>query len=98
MQQTLEKVCLNIDLIIFYQRYYIKSYYISIVLPLPLLHYLRLCRNSGVAELQCSVLVKRKTIPTHVGLRLRNVKKHAELHNIYQEKSHIEASCFHIIL
>jgi len=42
-----------------------------------------------VAELQCSVLVKRKTIPAHGGMRLCNVQKHAELHNIYQDKSHI---------
>jgi len=27
-------------------------------------------------------LVKRKTIPAHGGLRLRNVQKHVELHNI----------------
>jgi len=71
---------------------------ISIVLPLPLLHYLRLYRNSDVAELQCSVLVKRKTIPAHGGLRLRKVQKHAELHNNSQEKSHVEASSFHRIL
>jgi len=51
-----------------------------------------------MSELQCSVLVKWKTIPAHGGLRLRNVKIHAELHNIYQEKSHVEASCFHRIL
>jgi len=50
-----------------------------------------------VAELQCSVLVKRKTIPAHAGLCLWHVKKHVELHNIYQEKSHVEAS-FHRIL
>jgi len=31
MQQTLDKVCLNIDLISFDQRYYIKSYFIFIV-------------------------------------------------------------------
>jgi len=43
-----------------------------------------------VAELQCSVLVKRKTIPAHGGWRLRNGQKHVELHNIYQEKLHIE--------
>jgi len=43
-----------------------------------------------VAELQCSVLVKRKTILAHGGLCFRNVQKHVELHNIYQEKSHIE--------
>jgi len=47
-----------------------------------------------VAELQCSVLVKRKTIPAHGGLRLRNVQKHVELHNIYQEKSHTELVVF----
>jgi len=47
-----------------------------------------------VAELQCSVLVKRKTIPAHGGLRLRNVQKHVKLHNIYQEKSHIELVVF----
>jgi len=76
MQQTLEKVCLNIDLISFDQRYYIKSYCISIVWPLPLLHYLRLYRNSDVAELQCCVVVKRKTIPAHGGWRLRKVQKH----------------------
>jgi len=29
-----------------------------------------------MAELQCSVLVKRKTIPAHGGLRLRKVQKH----------------------
>jgi len=51
---------------------------------------LRLYRNSNVAELQCSVLVKRKTIPAHGGWRLRNGQKHVELHNIYQEKLHIE--------
>jgi len=51
-----------------------------------------------VAEWQCGVLVKRKTIPAHGGLRLRSAKKHTELHNIYQEKSHVEASCFHRIL
>jgi len=45
MQQTLEKVCLNIDLISFDQRYYIKSYCISIVLPLPLLHYLKIIQE-----------------------------------------------------
>jgi len=27
-----------------------------------------------MAELQCSVLVKRKTIPAHGGLRLRSVR------------------------
>jgi len=37
-----------------------------------------------VAELQCSVLAKRKTIPTHGGWRLRDVKKHAELHDVYE--------------
>jgi len=47
---------------------------------------LRLYRNSNVAELQCGVLVKRKTIPAHGGL--------CELHNIYQEKSHIELVVF----
>jgi len=51
-----------------------------------------------VAELQCSVLVKRKTIPAQGGLHLRSVEKHVEPHNIYQEKSHVEASCFHRIL
>ena len=51
-----------------------------------------------MAELQCSVLVKRKTIPAHGGLRLRSVQKHVELHNISQEKSHVEASCFRRIL
>jgi len=86
---------------IFDQRYYIKSYCISNisnVWSLPLLHYLRLYRNSNVAELQCSVAVKRKTIPAHGGLRLRNVQKHVQLHNIYQEESHVEASCFQRIL
>jgi len=63
-----------------------------------LLHYLRLYRNNDVTELQCSVLVKRKTIPAHGGLRLPSVQKHVELHNIYQEKLHAEASCFHRIL
>jgi len=63
-----------------------------------LLHYLRLYRNSDVTELQCRVLVKRKTIPAHGGLCLRNVQKHVELHNIYQEKLHVEASCFHRLL
>jgi len=63
-----------------------------------LLHYLRLYRNNDVTELQCSVLVKTKTIPAHGGLRLRSVQKHVELHNIYQEKSHVEASCFRRIL
>jgi len=29
-----------------------------------------------VTELQCSVLVKRKTIPAHGGLCLRSVQKH----------------------
>jgi len=43
-------------------------------------------------------LVKIKTIPAHGGLRLHSVKKHVELHNIYQEKAHVEASCFHRIL
>jgi len=28
----------------------------------------------------------------------RHVQKHVELHNIYQEKLHVEASCFHRIL
>jgi len=51
-----------------------------------------------VTELQCSVLVKRKTIPAHGGLCLHSVQKHVELHNIYQEKLHVEASCFHRIL
>jgi len=51
-----------------------------------------------VAELQCGVLIKRKTIPAHSGLRLRNVQKHVVLHNISQEKSHVEASCFCRIL
>jgi len=51
-----------------------------------------------VAELQCSVLVMSKTIPAHGGLCLRNVKKPIELHNVYQEKSHEETSCFHRIL
>ena len=51
-----------------------------------------------MAELQCSVLVKRKAIPAQGGLRLHSVKKHVALHNIYQEKSHVEASCFHRIL
>jgi len=60
MQQTLEKVCLNINLIRFDQRYYIKSYCTSNVLPLPLLPYLRLHRDSDVAELQCNVLIKKK--------------------------------------
>jgi len=83
---------------IFDQRYYIKSYCISHVWSLPLLHYLRLYRKSDVAELQCSVSVKRKTIPAHGGLRLRSVQKHVQLHNIYQEESHVEASCFHRIL
>jgi len=50
-----------------------------------------------VAELQCSVLIKGKTIPAHGGLHMRNVKNHTELHDIYQEKSHVEAS-FHRIL
>jgi len=50
--------------------------------------------NSNVAELQCSVLVKRKTIPAHGGLCLRNVQKHVELHNIYQKKSHMELVVF----
>jgi len=59
MQQTLEKVCLNINLIRFDQRYYIKSYCTSNVLPLPLLPYLRLHRDSDVAELQCNVLIKK---------------------------------------
>jgi len=67
MQQTLEKVSLNIDLISFDQRYYIKSYCISNVRPLLLLHYLRLYRNNNIAELQCGVLAKRKTIPAHGG-------------------------------
>jgi len=56
---------LNIDLISFDQRCYIKSYRVSNVWPLPLLHYLRLYSNSNVAELQCRVLVKRKIIPAH---------------------------------
>jgi len=51
-----------------------------------------------VTELQCCVLVKRKTTPEHGGLRLRSVQKHVELHNIYQEKLHVEVSCFHRIL
>jgi len=51
-----------------------------------------------VTELQCSISVKRKTIPAHGGLRLRSVQKHVELNNIYQEKLHVEASCFHRIL
>jgi len=61
-------------------------------------HYLTLYRNSDVAELQYSVLVKTKTIPAHGGLRLCYVQKHIELHNIYQETSHVDASCFHRIL
>jgi len=89
---------LNIDLISFDERYYIKRYCISNAWPLPLLHYLRLYRNSDVAELQCSVLVKRKKIPARDGLRLRSVQKHLELHNISQEKSHVEAICFRRIL
>ena len=48
-------------------------------------------------ELQCSILVKRKTIPAHGGLHLRNVRKRVALH-IYQEKSQVEANCFHRIL
>jgi len=51
-----------------------------------------------VDELQCSVLVKRKAIPAHGGLRFRGVQKHVELHNISQEKSHVAASCFRRIL
>jgi len=47
---------------------------------------------------ECSILVKRKTIPAHGGLRLRSVQKHIEIQNVYQEKSHVEASCFHRIL
>ena len=47
-----------------------------------------------MAELQCSVLVKRKTIPARGGLRLRSVQKHVELHNICQDKSHIELVVF----
>jgi len=39
-------------------------------------------------------LVKRKTIPAHGGLRLRSVQKHVELHNIYQEKPHMELVVF----
>jgi len=31
-------------------------------------------------------------------VELRNVQKHVELHDIYQEKSHVEASFFHRIL
>jgi len=63
-----------------------------------LLHYFRLYRNNDVTELQCSILVKRKTILAHGGLRLRSVQKHVEINNIYQEKLHVEASCFHRIL
>jgi len=37
-----------------------------------------------MAELQCSVLAKRKVIPAHGGWRLHNVQKHIELHDIYQ--------------
>ena len=37
-----------------------------------------------MAELQFRVLAKRKTIPAHGGWRLRNAKKHVELHDIYQ--------------
>jgi len=95
--KSLEKVCLNIDLISFDQRYYIKSYCISNVWSLHLLHYLSLYRSSNVPELQCSILVKRKTIPAHGGLHLRNVRKRVALH-IYQEKSQVEANCFHRIL
>jgi len=51
-----------------------------------------------VAELQRSVLVKRKTIPAHDGLHLHSVQKLVELHNISQEKSHVEARCSHRIL
>jgi len=47
-----------------------------------------------MTELQCSVLVKWKTIPAHGGLHLRSVQKHVEFHCIYQEKLHVEASCF----
>jgi len=64
------------------------------ILTCDLLHYLRLYRNNDVFELQCSILVKRKTIPAHGGLRLRSVQKHVELHNIYQEKLHVEALLF----
>jgi len=71
-----------------------KSYCISNVWPLLLLHYLRVYRNSNVTELRCSVLVKRKTIPAHGGLCLRNVQKHVELHYIYQEKPHMELVVF----
>ena len=31
-------------------------------------------------------------------VELRNVQKHVELHDINQEKSHVEASFFHRIL
>jgi len=40
-----------------------------------------------VAELQHNVLAKKKTIPEHGRWRLRNVKKHVELYNIYQSLS-----------
>jgi len=40
-----------------------------------------------VAELQRSVWAKGKTIPEHGGWRLRNVQRHVELHDIYQNLS-----------
>jgi len=52
-KKSLEKVCLNVDLISFDQRYYIRSYCIFNFLPLPLLHYLD---HTGTATwLNCSV-------------------------------------------
>jgi len=40
-----------------------------------------------MAELRCSVLAKRETIPACGGWCLRSVQKHVELHYIYQSLS-----------
>jgi len=40
-----------------------------------------------VAELQRSVLAKRKTITEHGRWRLRDVQKHVELYDVYQSLS-----------
>jgi len=58
-----------------------------------LLHYLRLYRNNRNKTYDYT-----GTIPAHGGLRLCSVQQHVELHNIYQDKLHVEASCFHRIL